>query len=86
MGNLISRKSEKAFALFGAMGADDGAERFAELFREAHPSDWAKIVERYEDEELATRPGKKHPMPEPEVYLRDMYRSMRARWLREGRG
>ena len=84
MGNLISRKREKAFALFRAMGADDGAERFAELFREAYPGDWAKIVERYEEEELATRPGKKHSMPEPEVYLREMYRNAHARWLREG--
>lgn len=86
MGNLISRKREKAFALFRTMGADGGAERFAELFREAYPSDWTKIVGRYEEEELATRPGKRHPMPEPEVYLREMYRNMRARWLREGHG
>ena len=84
MGNLISRKKEKAFALFRVMGADDGEERFAELFRETYPGDWAKIVERYEDEERTSRPGKGHPMPEPEVYLREMYRNMRARWLREG--
>ena len=84
MGNLISRKREKAFALFRVMGADDGAERFAELFREMYPSDWAKIVAKYQEEELIAPSGKRHPMPEPEVYLREMYRNMWSRWLREG--
>ena len=37
-------------------------------------------------EEADTPPGKKHPMPPPEVYMKEMYRNCCRRWREEKNG
>ena len=57
-----------------------------ERFKEEWPDDWKKIVEKFELEEANTPAGKKHPMPEPEVYMKEMYRNCSRRWREEKNG
>lgn len=80
MGNLIHRKKEKAFNIFRRLKSDICEESFIDLFKKLYPKDWKTIVEKYTEEENATEAGKKHPMPHPDIYMKNMYRNTRQRW------
>lgn len=83
MGNLINRKRVKAFSVLRDLGDKAGGESFAELFRERYPDDWARIELRFEEEERSTPSGRRHPMPDPDRYMRAMYRHFSKRWRAE---
>lgn len=52
---------------------------FIVKFKELYESDWILIQEKYLEEERNTEPGKKHPMPHPDIYMKEMYRNFKKR-------
>ena len=82
----MSEKLIMFFAQLASLGSDVSEELFVERFKEEWPDDWKKIVEKFELEEADTPPRKKHPMPEPEVYMKEMYRNCCRRWREEKNG
>ena len=70
---LIVKKEEKVEAVFVALGEDITESRFVEKFKEMYPKDWEKVKAKYDEEERKTKPGKTHPMPYPDVYIKNMY-------------
>lgn len=83
MGTLISRKKDKAFAIFEMLESNLNEESFIALFKEKYAEDWQIIINQFEKEESQTKPGKRHPMQHPDVYMKEMYRNMRQRWDKE---
>ncbi len=79
MGNLIRRKKDKIDAILSEYGIDITEESFIRLFIERYPVEWQRIQEQYQNEEKDTPPGKKHPMPHPNVYMKEMYRNAMRR-------
>lgn len=75
MGSFISRKKEKIAAVVAKVGSDADEESFITAFKELYPADWSKINRKWQEEEMNTPPGKKHPMQHPDVYMKEMYRN-----------
>ncbi len=75
MGCFISRKKEKITSVFAKLGENHTEESFISLFKEMYPSDWKKINDKWLEEEASTQPGKKHSMPRPDIYMKEMYRN-----------
>jgi len=80
MGNLINRKKEKAFSIYKQLGQNASENAFVQLFKSLYPNDWNRIVEKYREEERETVFGKRHPMPHPDIYMKNMYRNTKQRW------
>ena len=72
MGTLISRKKDKAFAIFKVLESNLNEEFFITLFKESYAEDWQIIIDQYEKEESQTKPGKRHPMPHPDIYIKNI--------------
>ena len=83
MGTLVSRKKEKAFAIFELLETNLSEDAFIALFKMKYEKDWQKIIEQFEKEERQTKPGKRHPMPHPDIYMKNLYRNTRQRWDKE---
>lgn len=83
MGNLINRKRTKAFALLDELDMNADEASFTALFKQRHPADWVRITQKFEEEERSTPAGKRHPMPDPDRYMREMYRNFSKRWKAE---
>ena len=71
---VVVKKEEKIEAVFQALGENVSEENFVSKFKEMYPKDWQRVVSNYEKEERKTKPGKSHPMPSPDVYMRNMYK------------
>ncbi len=74
-GQIVLKKAEKLKAVDEALPSGSSAEDFAAKFKELYPKDWANIVSRYRAHERLTKPGKSHPMPEPDTYLLNMVKN-----------
>ena len=74
MPSLIVKKEEKIEAVFNALRDNSSEEAFITKFKEMYPKDWSKIQAEYAREERKTKPGKTHPMPHPDVYMKNMYK------------
>lgn len=72
---LIVKKEEKVVTVFAALGEDITESKFIEKFKEMYPKDWERIKAKYNEEERKTKPGKTHPMPHPDVYMKNMYKT-----------
>ncbi len=68
---VITKKDEKIQATVEALDQGFSQEQFIEKFKELFPKDWFRIEKNYQDHERKTKPGKSHPMPEPNQYLRN---------------
>ena len=55
--------------------SNDFYERFKELF----PKDWERIKKKYNKEEQETKEGKRHPMPHPTQYVKNLYNTYRTK-------
>jgi len=70
---VITKKDEKITAAVEQLGGSRSPEDFVEKFKELYPKDWVKIGKSYHDHERKTKPGKSHPMPEPNQYLKNAF-------------
>jgi len=68
---VITKKNEKIQATVEALDRGFSQEQFIEKFKELFPKDWFRIEKNYQDHERKTKPGKSHPTPEPNQYLRN---------------
>ena len=75
MPSFIKRKRDKAYQVLDTLGRPCSEDEFIEKFKELYGSDWMLIQEKYEEEVRNTKPGKKHPMPHPDVYMKERYRN-----------
>ena len=82
MGHLINRKKEKVALLLDELGEKSTEEVFACLYKTRYPEDWKRIVERWQIEESEAKPGKGHPMQQPDVYMKEMFRNGMSRYRR----
>lgn len=71
---VITKKDEKVVAVIAAMANPDDIEEFKVKFQDMFPSDYARIVKTYLDEERKDKKDKGHPMPNPDTYLSNMYK------------
>lgn len=81
--SVVVKKEEKVRNIFLEKGIDISEEEFIENFKSLHPKDWERIVSRYNKEKEKTKPGKKHPMPEPNKYLSNTYKVYKKKLLQE---
>lgn len=70
---VITKKIEKVTAVVEALPSGFSQDDFIEKFKEMHPKDWERIQKNYRDHERKTKPGKTHPMPTPEQYLKNCF-------------
>lgn len=70
---VIVKKEEKVTDIFKLMGDSPSEELFIKLFKEHYPKEWQNVIRTYEKEEIRSK-GKKHPMPEPNKYMSNMYK------------
>lgn len=83
MGNLINRKWEKTSHIFDIYGLSIDESEFADIYKKTYPNDWQVILKQYAEEESSTPVGKKHPMPHPDIYMKNMYRNFIKRYMKE---
>lgn len=74
MGAVVVKKEEKVAKVFEALGDKITEADFIEKFKEMYPKDWQRINQVFEEEERKTKPGKTHPMPRPDIYMKNMYK------------
>ncbi len=79
MGSFIRFKKEKIQQVFQTLGSNHSEEDFINTFKFLFPDDWQLIQDVWQYEEQCTLPGKKHPMPCPDVYMKEMYRNHKPR-------
>lgn len=79
MGSFIKFKKEKIKHIFRILGSNHTEESFINTFKSLYPDDWQKVKDLWFYEERCTPPGKKHPMPNPDTYMKEMYRNHRPR-------
>lgn len=72
---VVVKKEEKVAKVFEALGDTRSETDFIQKFIEMYPKDWERINKVYQEEERNTKPGKSHPMPHPNVYMRNMYKN-----------
>lgn len=70
---VILKKDEKVASVVAELPDGFSQEDFAVKFKEMHPKDWGRIQKAYRDHERKTKPGKTHPMPSPEQFLKNCY-------------
>ena len=68
---VIVKKDEKVKATCDSLQPGFTFEQFLEAFQEMYPKEWANVVREYANHERKTKPGKSHPMPNPEQYMRN---------------
>ncbi|HBQ06415.1 MAG: hypothetical protein H6999_10150 [Hahellaceae bacterium] len=68
---VITKKDEKIAATVEQLEGSRSPDDFVAKFKELYPKDWARIEKSYRDHERKTKPGKSHPMPEPDQYLKN---------------
>ena len=73
--SFIRHKKEKIKKVFEILGSDCTEENFISTFKSIYPDDWQKVQDVWLYEEQCTPPGKRHPMPHPDVYMKEMYRN-----------
>jgi len=81
-GQIVLKKSEKLKAVGAALPAGSTASAFAAEFKKMYPKDWENIVHRYNQHQRQTKPGKTHPMAEPEKYLMNMVKNFLVDFIR----
>ena len=71
---VIVKKEEKVNKIFDIMANVHDEQEFKDKFKQMYPDDWKRIISTYNKEERRDVKGKGHPMPQPEIYLRNMYK------------
>lgn len=75
--SVVVKKQEKLEELFNKYGVDISLDDFKKYFKKDYPKDWNTIQERYKEQVVIPKEkGKKvGPMPNPEQYLKNMYKN-----------
>jgi hypothetical protein len=68
---VFTKKDEKICEVVNSLDDNYTQEEFISKFIEMYPKDWGKIEKSYQDHERKTKPGKSHPMPKPEQFLKN---------------
>ncbi|MDD3173368.1 MAG: hypothetical protein PHF63_06880 [Herbinix sp.] len=76
---VIAHKEEKVAKVFEIYGKDISEDEFKSAFIKEYPKEWEKINKTYAKEERNTKPGKNHPMPEPDTYLHNTYKVYKSK-------
>lgn len=71
---VVIKKAEKARLILEKMSDINNSEEFAEIFKSLYPIDYQKIEKKYRIEEQKDKKKKGHPMPDPKIYLKNMYK------------
>lgn len=79
MGSFIRFKKAKIENVFQSVGDNCSEDTFTSAFKSLYPDDWQKIQDLWFYEEQCTPPGKRHPMPDPDTYMKEMYRNHKSR-------
>lgn len=74
-GSVIIKKEEKLKAVFNEIKKEINEENFKNKFKEMFPEAWDRIIRKYNEYEKITKPNKSHPMPEPDRYLSNLYKT-----------
>ncbi len=83
-GQVFLKKEEKILRTLQSLEVTHLDEDFLLKFKEMYPDDWQKIVTRHKAHERITPKGKSHPMPEPEKYLLNIAKTLRADYAKGG--
>lgn len=67
--SVIVKKDEKIAKVISLLPDRFTENDFIALFQTQYPKEWKRIESVYKQHERKTKPGKKHPMPEPRRYL-----------------
>ena len=75
MSSFISFKKDKIKNVFQILGSNYTEEGFIKTFKALYPDDWRQIQDLWLYEEQCKMPGKKQPMPNPDIYMKEMFRN-----------
>lgn len=78
---VMLKRKEKAFEIFDELGKDCSFESFYGKFIEKNPKDFKRIKARYNKEERKTKEGKRHPMPHPTQYIRNLFNTYKKEYI-----
>ena len=67
--SVVVKKEEKIAEVVATLPPGFSETQFVGAFIEMYPKEWERIQKVYRDHERKTKPGKTHPMPEPNQYL-----------------
>jgi len=75
--SIVPKRAEKAMAIFSQLGVKCSEQDFKAKFKELFPKDWQRVIQAYKEHEEKDRnkKSKGHPMPNPEKYLSNMYKT-----------
>lgn len=80
---VISKKEEKVNQILSDLGAECSYEEFSREFKERYPNDWERIIKTYKQHENRDKKGKGHPMPDPEQYMKNMFKVGKSKMVKE---
>jgi hypothetical protein len=69
--SVIAKKTEKVAEVVAELPGGFAFEQFLTAFQQKFPKDWERVVSEFRMHERKSKPGKTHPMPEPEQYMRN---------------
>ena len=72
-GAVIVKKDEKVEATIAALKNMESFDEVYETFQKLYPKEWTRLNLRYEEHQRLTKPGKGHPMPKPEQYMKNTF-------------
>ena len=75
--SFIKDKKDKIVATINSLNDEYSDKEFIEKFKELYPNYVAKIEANYRKHQRKTKPGKSHPMPSPDQYMRNMLNTFR---------
>lgn len=70
---VVAKKEEKVEKIFELLGYECTLEEFTDKFKELYAKEWQKIVNAFEEHEKKDKKHKGHPMPHPDLYMKNMY-------------
>lgn len=76
--SIVTKKAEKMAAVEATLPNPFTFDDFLFAFQNLYPKDWQKVVREYQKHEKKIRPGKSHPMPKPEQYIRNAFHVHRS--------
>ena len=79
-GKIFSKKDEKLLNTLSQLSKNCTDNELVDKFKELYPSDWGKVVKRYNEHERKTPSGKSHPMPIPYKYIVGIFNKYRSRY------
>lgn len=68
-GQIFLKKDEKVLDVVSQLSPGYSEQEFVAKFQQVYPTEWGKVVVRWQAHERLTPPGKSHPMARPEQYM-----------------